>query len=61
MMTHECITQKARDQFAYVEQYSVRCRCHMESWQLWRPGDEIKKCPVSGADLTSGPIESEDG
>jgi hypothetical protein len=51
---HECIVQKERDVFAYVEQFNVRCRCHMDMWQLWRPGDAPKTCPVSGVSLTDG-------
>jgi hypothetical protein len=58
-MPHECITQKDRDVFAYVEQYNVRCRCHMDSWRLWRPGDVIVQCPVSGVDLTAGVADGE--
>ena len=44
-MTHECIVQSERDAFAYVEQYNVRCRCHMDSWKLWRPGEPYLTCP----------------
>jgi hypothetical protein len=44
-MSHECIIQFERDAFSYVEQYLVRCRCHMDSWRTWRPGDEVTKCP----------------
>jgi hypothetical protein len=48
-MTHECIVQGERDAFAYVEQYLVRCRCHMDSWKTWRPGDEPPTCPEGTA------------
>jgi hypothetical protein len=51
---HECITEKAVDSFAGVEQYQVRCRCHMDVWHTWRPGDRMIVCPSSGVDLTAG-------
>ena len=51
---HACIVQTDRDAFAYVTQYLLRCRCHMDSWRTWRPGDPAVRCPESGADLTEG-------
>jgi hypothetical protein len=53
---HECIVQKQHDLFAHVDQFTVRCRCHMDTWRTWRPGDPVFTCPVSGVDLTAGEV-----
>lgn len=50
--THPCIVERQADTLAYVTQYLIRCRCHMDSWQVWRAGDAPVTCPVSGTDLT---------
>lgn len=44
-MKHECIIEKELDPFAYVEQYMIICRCHMDNWKLWRVGDPPFICP----------------
>jgi len=54
-MPHECITEKDLDVFAYTEQYLVRCRCHMNMWKTWRPGEAPVFCP-DGTDLTKGDV-----
>lgn len=53
-MAHECIIRVDLDQFAYTDQYLVQCRCHMDSYRTWRPGDRPIVCPVSSTDLTAG-------
>jgi hypothetical protein len=32
------------------EQYLIRCQCHIETWQTWRPGDPPYRCPVTGTE-----------
>lgn len=44
--THGCIIESQLDHMAYREQYLVRCRCHMDSWQTWQPGDKPVTCPA---------------
>lgn len=44
-MMHECIIEKQKDVMAYREQYLFRCRCHMNVWISWRPGDPEFVCP----------------
>jgi len=46
---HACQLERQRDVTAYSEQYLIRCRCHADSWQTWRPGDAPYACPVTGA------------
>lgn len=51
---HECIVRTDLDEFAYTEQYLVQCRCHMNAYKKWRPGDTPIACPESGKVLTEG-------
>lgn len=61
LMLHECQIQKREDEFAWVEQYLVRCKCHMgERWQVWRPGDPTFICPEEGNRDTTHNMPTED-
>lgn len=45
-MLHECQIQRREDEFSWVEQYLVRCKCHSgDRWVTWRPGDPEFICP----------------
>lgn len=60
-MMHECIIQKKEDEFAWVEQYLVRCKCHMgDRWQTWRPSDPTFVCPEDGNHGTTNNMPAKD-
>lgn len=44
-MLHECVIEKRKDEFSVKEQYLIRCRCHMEAFLTWQPGDPEFVCP----------------
>lgn len=45
-MQHDCIIEKRHDEFSVREQYLIRCRCHMETFHIWRPSDAEFVCPA---------------
>lgn len=46
--THECIFEYHWDTMTVRPTYTIRCRCHQDSWQLKYPTDETYVCPTSG-------------
>lgn len=46
VMMHECQIEKEFDDYAWVEQYRIRCKCHSAAWMIWRPGDPAFVCPT---------------
>lgn len=59
-MLHECQIEKEFDDFAWVEQYRIRCKCHMVAWLIWRPGDPTFICPEEGNHGTTHNMPTED-
>lgn len=49
-MLHECVIEKRKDEFAFKEQYLVRCRCHADHFVVWRPTDPPYVCPEEKID-----------
>jgi hypothetical protein len=53
---HPCIVERRDDAWANAGagQLLVRCRCHMNEWATWRPGDVPVTCPETRTVLTDG-------
>ena len=51
---HPCRIEARPD--VYVSgQLLVRCRCHEDVVHTWRPGDDDRVCPVTGALVAGDP------
>lgn len=48
---HPCRFHRRADPFAQgVEQYQIRCRCHEDTYSMWRPAEDGPyHCPATGA------------
>lgn len=52
-MMHECqIEKKPYLNYANVEMYLIRCRCHEDAFTTWKSGDAEYVCPSERTDLS---------